>query len=59
MAMSRIKGPCANKELVGSGGNRLRGLSRAFKKMERERKREQDLRQDRHETCLDLDEASS
>lgn len=59
MAVSRLEGPHANEELVGSGGNWSKGSSWALKRMEREQRREQDLKQEGHETCLESDEAFS
>ena len=53
-----MEGLHANQESIGSRGNCSKGLSQAQRRIERERKREQDLRLDRHETRLDSDEAS-
>jgi len=50
MTASNMEGPHANEEPTGSGGNQLRVSNQAVRRMERERRREQDLRQDRHET---------
>ena len=53
-----MEGSHANQESIGSRCNRSKGSSQAQRRIERERKRELDLRLDRHETCLDSDEAS-
>lgn len=44
---------------MGSRGNRSRVLSRGFRCLERERRREQDNMQDGNENRVDLDEGSS
>ena len=53
-----MEGLHANQESAGSRGNRSRGSSQAQRRIEREQKREQDLRLDRHKTHLDSNEAS-
>nr|POF05609.1 hypothetical protein CFP56_24917 [Quercus suber] len=57
--MSSMEGPHANEEPARSGGNQLCVSNWALRRIEREQKREQDLKQDRHETCLDSDKSSS
>ena len=54
-----MEGPHANQEPVGLGGNQSRTSDQALRRMERELKKGQAFRQDRHETRLDSDKASS
>ena len=53
-----MEGLHANQESTRSRGNRSRVSSQAQRRIEKEWKREQDVRLDRHETRLDSDEAS-
>lgn len=59
MTALHMEGPHANQEPVGLGGNQSRTSDRALRRMEKELKKGQAFRQDRHETRLDSDKASS
>lgn len=54
-----MMGPHVGEGLIGSKGNRSRVSSHGQRRLERERKREQDHMQDKHKTRVDLDEGSS
>ena len=56
---SKMEGPLAKEGSVGTGGNHSRASSRGQRRLERERRREQQHMQEGHQTKLDLDEGSS